>query len=106
MEDMQHEIEPQYLIRDEQKWLDAEKYKADVERYQTEKYCEVINKAIDAIKEFTIKGKRNITIAVFTFVALIFFTMALLTYYDKISGETFVFVAGTIVGYIIGMLKP
>ena len=101
----EQENEPQYLIKDEQKWLEVEKYKADVERYKTEKYLELGNKAIDAIKEYVITGRRNITIAVFIFIGLIFFSMAFLTYFGKVSGETFALVVGTIIGYIISLLK-
>ena len=50
-------------------------------------------------------ARRLMTFAVFTFIAIIFFSMAILTFYNKISGETFAFVAGTIVGYIISILK-
>jgi len=105
MNEEQQEIEPQYLIKDEQKWLEAEKYKTDIEKLKTEKYSELGFKAIDAIKEYVISGRRNITAAVFIFIGLIFFTMAVLTFFGKINGETFAFVSGTIIGYIISILK-
>jgi hypothetical protein len=38
------------------------------------------------------------------FVGIIFLVTAFLTYLGKIGGETFSFVAGTIVGYIISLL--
>ena len=96
---------PLYLIKDEQKWLEVEKYKADLEKYKTDKYVELLNDAINAIKEYTLRSKRTITIAVFIFIAIIFVTMAILTYYGRVGGETFAFVAGTIIGYIISLLR-
>ncbi len=104
MEDEQKE-EPFYLIKDEQKWLEVEKYKADIEKYKTEKYIEIISEAIGSYKEYAAKGKRNITIGVFVLVAIIFLAMAFLTGVGKVGGETFAFVTGTIVGYIISILK-
>jgi hypothetical protein len=105
MDDQFDECEPQYLIKDETKWLEVEKYKADVSKFQTEKYLEIGNKLIDSYKEYATSGRRMITTAVFVFIALIFVSMAILTFFDKVNGETFAFVTGTIVGYIISILK-
>lgn len=104
---MVEEEEPGYhfFIKDEQKWLEVEKYKVDVAKLQTEKYLEIGNKLIDSYKEYATSGRRIITTAVFLFIALIFVSMAILTYFDKVTGETFAFVTGTIVGYIISILK-
>jgi hypothetical protein len=105
MDDEQHYNEPEYFIKDEQKWLEAEKYKADIEKLKIEKYSELGYKTIDSIKEYVIKGQRNITIAGFILIGLIFVSMAGLTYYGKVGGETFALATGTIIGYIISILK-
>jgi hypothetical protein len=99
------ETQLQFFIKDEQKWLEVEKYKANVEKYKTEKYVELLNKGLEAFKEYATRTKRNITIGVFVLITLIFFSMATLTYFGKVGGETFAFVTGTIIGYIISVLK-
>ena len=104
MEDEEQD-EPRYLIKDEEKWFEIEKYKAEIEKYKTEKYIEVINNAIGAYKDYTVRSKRTITFGVFILITLIFFSMAILTYFNKVGGETFAFVTGTIIGYIISILK-
>ena len=105
MDDEHNESSNQFFIKDEEKWLESERYKADIERLKTEKYSELGYKLIDSYKEYVSSGRRTITVAVFIFIGLIFFTMAVLTYFDKINGETFAFVTGTIIGYIISILK-
>jgi hypothetical protein len=50
------------------------------------------------------KGKRDITFFFGGFLILIVLTMAVLTLYDKISGETFAFVVGALIGYIFAFL--
>lgn len=105
MDDEFDEAEPQYLIKDEAKWLEVQKYRIDLEKYQTEKYLELGNRLVDSYKEYATSGRRMITTAVFIFIAIIFIAMAVLTFFGKVSGETFAFVTGTIVGYIISILK-
>jgi hypothetical protein len=96
---------PEFFIKDEEKWVEVEKYKADVEKLKIEKYTDLINKGIISFKEYATTGRRNITIAVFLLILFIFISMAFLTYLGRVSGETFAFVTGTIIGYIISILK-
>jgi len=39
-----------FFIKDEQKWLEVEKYKADIEKYKTEQYIGIINKGIESFQ--------------------------------------------------------
>jgi hypothetical protein len=103
--DQEEESGYQFFIKDEQKWLEVEKYKADIEKQKTEKLLELGSKGIDAYKEFAMIGRRNITVAVFIFIGIVYASMAVLTYFGKVNGETFALVTGTIIGYLISILK-
>jgi hypothetical protein len=103
--DEDHQDGSLFFIKDEQKWLEIEKAKLENEKFNTERYIEFGNGVISAYKEYVSSGRRTITIASFIFIGLIFVSMAFLTFYGKLNGETFAFVTGTIVGYIINLLK-
>ncbi len=99
--------EDQYpqLYADPEKWAEVQKYLADVEKEKTAIYSDIANNLIDSVKQYSEKRRQNITFMVASLIGLIFISMAYLTYLDKVGGETFAFVTGTIVGYIISLLK-
>ena len=84
--------------------MEAEKLRYEIIKYQTDKYTEAFNNLVNALKEYYTKGRKLITLSAFILIGIIFATMAFLTYYKIIGGETFAFVSGTIVGYIISLL--
>jgi hypothetical protein len=84
--------------------IEAEKIWSEVEKYKADKISEGFSKLIDAFREYYLKTVRITLLAAWIIICLIFLATALLTYLGKVSGETFSFVAGTIVGYIISLL--
>jgi|GEM_PF-1014355 hypothetical protein len=83
---------------------EVEKYKADKTSESVSKLVDAFNKLVDAFKEYYLKTTRTTLLAAWILVGIIFLVTAFLTYLGKIGGETFSFVAGTIVGYIISLL--
>jgi len=75
-----------------------------VERYKVDRFYEVASKVIDAFKEYYLKTARIILLSAWIIICIIFIVTACLTYLGKVGGETFSFIAGTIVGYIISLL--
>jgi hypothetical protein len=59
---------------------------------------------VNAVKDYYIRGRKLLTLSAFTLIATIFCVMAFLTFIGRVGGETFAFVTGTIVGYIISLL--
>lgn len=51
------------------------------------------------------KGKRDVTLFFVALIGLIVFGMGILTYFDKVSGDSFVFVIGALIGYIFAFLQ-
>ena len=51
------------------------------------------------------KGKRDVTLVFVGLIGAIVIGMWLLTYFDKVSGDSFVFVIGALLGYIFAFLQ-
>jgi len=84
--------------------IEALKIQSEREKYIVDKISESVSKIVDAFKEYYLKTTRTTLLAAWVLVGIIFLVTAFLTYLGKIGGETFSFVAGTIVGYIISLL--
>ena len=84
--------------------IEAQKIWSEVEKYKVDKISESVSKLIDAFKEYYLRTARITSLSAWIILGLIFSVTAFLTYLGKIGGETFSFVAGTIVGYIISLL--
>jgi len=77
---------------------------AETTKYQTDKIVEAFNALVNAFKDYYLKGYRLLTLSAIMLIAMIFCVMAFLTFIGRVWGETFAFVTGTIVGYIISLL--
>jgi len=84
--------------------IEATKIWAETTKYQTDKIVEAFNTLVNAFKDYYLKGHRLLTLSAITLIAMIFCVMAFLTFSGRVGGETFAFVTGTIVGYIISLL--
>ena len=102
---MDEEGRPYFVVEDADKWAEIERYRADIEKQKVETYAAVAEKIIDSYKEYSWKGRRSLTLMTGALITAIFVAMAVLTYCGKVGGETFAFVTGTIIGYIISLLK-
>jgi hypothetical protein len=94
------------IVTEEEKAREVDwKTWSETEKYKYEKISEAFNNVVKALKDYYLKGKTILSLSAFILIAVIFCTVALLTWFGRISGETFAFVSGTIVGYIITLLK-
>jgi len=84
--------------------IEATKIWAEMTRYQTDRIVEAFNVLVNAVKDYYIRGRKLLTLSAFMLIATIFCVMAFLTFIGRVGGETFAFVTGTIVGYIISLL--
>lgn len=84
--------------------IEATKIWAETTRYQTDRIVEAFNVLVNAVKDYYIRGRKLLTLSAFMLIATIFCVMAFLTFIGRVGGETFAFVTGTIVGYIISLL--
>jgi hypothetical protein len=84
--------------------IEATKIWAETTRYQTDRIVEAFNVLVNAVKNYYIRGRKLLTLSAFMLIATIFCVMAFLTFIGRVGGETFAFVTGTIVGYIISLL--
>jgi len=48
---------------------------------------------------------RKLTFSLLTFLGLVIFAMAYLTYFGKVSGDALLFLIGIVVGYLINMIQ-
>jgi hypothetical protein len=84
--------------------LEKVKIWSETEKYRTEKIVGVINNVVSSIKEYYATAHKHIIIATFILIGVIFSTVAMLTFFGIVKGETFAFLAGTIIGYIISLV--
>lgn len=64
-----------------------------------------INSLVDWYPRASGEGKRFVTKTFVGLIACIVIGMGILTYFDKVSGDSFVFVIGTLLGYIFAFLQ-
>jgi hypothetical protein len=85
--------------------IEATKIWAETTRYQTDRIVEAFNVLVNAVKNYYIRGRKLLTLSAFMLIATIFCVMAFLTFIGRVGGETFAFVTGTIVRYIISLTR-
>jgi hypothetical protein len=85
--------------------IEATKIWAETTRCQTDRIVKAFNVLVNAVKDYYIRGRKLLTLSAFTPIAMIFCVMAFLTFIGRVGGETFAFVTGTIVGYIISLTR-
>jgi len=83
---------------------EVELKRLEVERYKADKVYEGFSLLVEAFKEYYLRTGKMMVLSAWIAITIIFVLSAYLTYLGKVSGETFSFIAGTIVGYIISLL--
>jgi len=85
-------------------WAEVEKKRLEVQKYQIDKADAIIRDIAKIAKEYYGRKTMNIALISFFMIGGIAFAAGLLTFIGRLSGETFAFLAGSIVGYIITIL--
>ena len=81
-------------------WAEVEKKRLEVQKYQIDKVDAIVRDIAKIAKEYYGRKTMNITLISFIMIGGIAFAAGLLTFIGRLSGETFAFLAGSIVGYI------
>lgn len=68
-------------------------------------FLKKINSIVEWYPKAYSEGKRVITTFLFAMISCIVIGLWILTFYDKISGDSFVFVIGTLLGYLFAFLQ-
>lgn len=84
---------------------EKEEIKEDIEKKRLELYNKLIDTGSEVIESYLKMSMSKIRLLTLV-VSLIFGTTALLTYLGIVSGETFVFFVGVLVGYLLAYTLP
>ncbi|MEB3780552.1 MAG: hypothetical protein GSR85_10060 [Desulfurococcales archaeon] len=99
------DIDPKTWADIQSRWVDVELRKIDAEKEKVKAYVELAKESIDSLKDYYLKKIPRITIPAYILIGAVVIGATGLTWLGKISGETFAFLMGTVVGYIISLLS-
>jgi len=85
--------------------IELEKVRQETTKYLGDRVYEGVMELVKAYKEYVVTRATRITLPLFVLLGIVFASMAVLTFFGKISGESMVFLSGAIVGYIISLLS-
>jgi len=98
-------IDPKIWADIQYKWIEVRLKEIEVERERAKGYIELAREGVNSLKDYYLRKIPRTTIPAYLIVAVIVFGAIALTWLGKVSGETFAFLMGTIVGYIISLLS-
>lgn len=86
-------------------WAEVEKAKIDAQNKQIDKISQIINNITASFKDYYMKKTARATYPAYIMIGMIAIIAGILAWTGKISGETFAFLGGSIVGYLISILS-
>jgi len=86
-------------------FIELEKVRQETTKYIGDKLYDGFMELSKTYKEYIIGKATRITIPLYILLGIVFVTMAVLTFLGKVGGESMVFLAGAVVGYIISLLS-
>jgi hypothetical protein len=86
-------------------FIELEKVRQETTKYVGDRLYEGFMEFVKTYKEYVVAKATRITIPLYILLAIVFISMAILTTLGKVSGESMVFLAGAVVGYIISLLS-
>jgi hypothetical protein len=86
-------------------FIELEKVRQETTKYIGDKLYDGFMELSKTYKEYVIGKATRITIPLYILLGVVFVTMAVLTFFGKVGGESMVFLAGAVVGYIISLLS-
>lgn len=87
------------------RWIEVRLKEVEVEKENTKAFIELTREIMDNLKDYYLKKIPNITWPAYILVGVVVLGATILTGLGKVEGETFSFLMGTIVGYIISLLS-
>jgi len=98
-------IDPKIWADIEYRRLEVRLKEIEVEREKTRDYVELAREGMNTFKDYYLKKIPRATMPAYILIAVVVVGAIVLTWLGKISGETFAFLMGTIVGYMISLLS-
>ncbi len=90
---------------DSKTWAEVRLKEIEVQR-ETVRVLEALAKDLsNTLKDYYLRKIPRTTIPAYTIAGLVVLSSTILTWYGKLGGETYAFLMGTIIGYIISLLS-
>jgi len=90
---------------DSKTWADIQSKWIEVEREKNRALIELAGEVVNNLRDYYLKKTTRATIPAYVLIATVVIGAIALTWLGRVSGETFSFLMGTIVGYIISLLS-
>ncbi len=87
------------------KWIDVELKKIESEREKTKALTELAREGMNTLKDYYLRRIPRTIIPAYILIGIVVVGATVLTWLDKVGGEAFTFLMGTVVGYIISLLS-
>lgn len=100
--DVLHTVPPNI---DGETWAKVQQKWAEVEERKIDAYLEFGEKLLEQFSKYYLQKTSKIAWPVYILVGISILASAILTGLGKMSGETFAFLMGTVVGYLISVLS-
>ncbi|PNV81739.1 MAG: hypothetical protein C0179_01165 [Fervidicoccus sp.] len=98
-------VDPETWANIQSKSIDVRLREIEFEREKTNAYVELAREGMNILEEYYLKKIPRITLPAYILVGAVVVGATMLTWLGRVSGETFAFLMGTIVGYIISILS-
>lgn len=87
------------------KWAEVRLKEVEAEREKTRALIELAREGINSLKDYYLKKIPRATLPAHILISTVVIGTIILTWLGKVEGETFAFLMGTVVGYIISLLS-
>ena len=86
------------------KWVEVRLKEVEAEREKMNAFVELAREGMNSLKDYYLKKIPRATLPAYILVGTVVIGATILTWPGKVEGETFAFLMGTVVGYIISLL--
>ena len=86
------------------KWVEVRLKEVETEREKMNAFVELAREGMNSLKDYYLKKIPRATLPAYILVGTVVTGATILTWLGKVGGETFAFLMGTVVGYIISLL--
>jgi len=98
-------IDPKTWADIQSKWVDVRLKEIEAEREKTKTFVELAREGMNTLKDYYLRKIPRATIPAYILVGTVVVGAIVLTWLGRVGGETFAFLMGTVVGYIISLLS-
>lgn len=98
-------IDPKTWAEIQRKWIDIKAKELEIQKENVKAFIELLKEGVNSLKDYYLKKIPRTTLPTYILISIVIVGAIILTLLGRISGETFAFLMGTIVGYIISLLS-